>query len=475
MKGAHPACLFKNASSDNIKVWGEYQKMQPSVIEKLSRNNAFSRREFLRISTLASAGLIVGCATNPVTGRSQFMLVSETWEIQVDQQNSPHQFSTDYGTIQDTALNAYFQKVGSGMIAHTHRPQMPYSFRVLNANYINAYTFPGGSIAATRGILLSLESEAELAGLIGHELGHVNARHSAQQASKGAISQTLIGGLSAYLGTKGEGYGDLASQLGILGAGALLARYSRDNEREADHLGMTYMVQSGYGSGGFIDLMAMLNSLHKGGSTAVSLLFATHPMSQERYDTAVRMASDEFSSAKSQPLYRERYMDHTASLRKIKAAIELFEKGEEAVAKEDYTAADAALSQGLKLAPKDYAGLVIMAKCKISQEKYDQALTYSEKAKRVYPQEAQANHLSGFSKIKQKKYDEAVADFTAYETKLPGNPNTLFFRGYAYEGMDNKQKAAADYTSYLQQVTEGDKAEYAYNRLVQWGVVTQSD
>jgi predicted Zn-dependent protease len=235
------------------------------------------------------------------------------------------------------------------------------------------------------------------------------------------------------------------------------------------------MVQSGYGTNGFVQLMDMLNSLHKGGSNAVSLLFATHPMSQERYDTAIRMATNDFSAAKSQPLYRDRYMDHTASLRKIKPAIELFEKGEAAIAKEDYTAAETALTQGLKLAPTDYAGLVIMAKCKLSQEKYSQALNYSEKAKGVYPQEAQANHLSGFSKIKLKKFDEAVADFTAYETKLPGNPNTVFFRGYAYEGMGNKQKAATDYTGYLKQVNKGDKAEYAYNRLVQWGVVKQSN
>jgi len=445
--------------------------MKASLLPVFRKNNAFSRRELLQASALTAAGVITGCATNPVTGRSQLMLVSEAWEIQVDQQNSPHQFSSDYGAIQDASLNAYIQQVGSGMISHTHRPAMPYSFRGLNANYINAYTFPGGSVAATRGILLSLESEAELAALLGHELGHVNARHTAEQMSKGMLTQSIVGGLSVAIGAKSEAYGNLASQLGMLGVGALLASYSRDNEREADRLGMTYMAQSGYGTDGMVELMAMLNSLHKGGSDAVSLLFATHPMSQERYDTAVSMAGTEFSYAKTQPLHRERYMDHTASLRKIKPAVEFFEKGEEDIGKEDYTAAESALDQGLKLAPQDYAGLVIMAKCKLSQEKYDQALGYSEKAKQVYPQEAQANHLSGFAKIKQKKFDEAVADFTAYEAKLPGNPNTLFFRGYAYEGMDDKQNAATDYTSYLQQVTEGDKAEYAYQRLVLWGVV----
>jgi len=445
--------------------------MKAYIGNGIQADPAVSRRQFLQLSALASAGILVGCAANPVTGKHQFMLVSETWEIQVDQESSPHQFSSDYGAIQDTSLNQYLQKVGTAMVPHTHRPQMPYSFRGLNANYINAYTFPAGSIGITRGILLSLESEAELSALIGHELGHVNARHAAQQQSKGLLTQTVVGGLSTYIGTKGEGYGNVAAQLGMLGAGALLASYSRDNEREADSLGMAYMVNSGYGTDGFIALMAMLNSLHKGGTSAVSLLFATHPMSQERYDTAVSLAASKYSSAKPQPLFRERYMDHTASLRKIKPAIELFEKGEEAIAKENYSDAETALTQGLKQAPNDYAGLVIMAKCKLAQEKYDQALRYSEKAKKVYPNEAQANHLSGFAKIKQKKFESAVVDFTAYEQKLPGNPNTLFYRGYAYEGMDDKKNAATDYTNYLQQVTEGDQAEYAYNRLVQWGVI----
>lgn len=434
----------------------------------------YNRREFLKISALASAGLLAGCAINPVTGEKQLMLVSEDWEIQVDKQNSPHQFSSDYGTLQDEALNRYIQQVGTAMIPNTHRPKMPYSFQGVNATYINAYAFPGGSIAATRGILLSLESEAALSALIGHEMGHVNARHTARQMSKGTLLQAVAGGVGIFAASKGEAYGQIASQLGMLGAGALLARYSRDNEREADYLGMTYMVKSGYGAEGAVQLATMLNGLSKGNANAVSLLFATHPMSQERYDTAVKLANSEFSYAKGKPLYRERYMDNTANLRKLKPAIERFQQAEELMAKESYDKAAASFQEGLKLAPADYAGLVMMAKCQYMQKKYDRALTYSEQAKKAYPKEAQANHLSGLSRIQLKKYDQAVADFTSYQSKLPGNPNTIFYRGYAYEGMGNRQKSAEDYSAYLQQVTEGEQAQHAYQRLVEWGVVKQS-
>lgn len=445
--------------------------MTTFTTHRLPIQRIYSRREFLEVSALASAGFVAGCAVNPVTGQKQLMLVSEDWEIQVDRQNSPHQFSTDYGTLQDEALNRYIQQVGASMVPHTHRPQMPYSFQGVNATYINAYAFPGGSIAATRGILLSLESEAAFSGLLGHELGHVNARHTAQQMSKGMLTQAIVGGISVYAGTKGESYGQLASQLGMLGAGALLASYSRDNEREADYLGMTYMVKSGYGTEGFVQLMTMLNGLHKGKSNAVSLLFATHPMSQERYDTAVSRANSEFGHAKGKPLHRERYMDNTAGLRKLKTAIQHFQHAEELMAKGSYDKAETSFQHGLKIAPADYAGLVMMAKCQYAQKKYDQALRFSEEAKRVYPKEAQANHLSGLAKIRLKKFDQAVEDFTTYENKLPGNPNTIFYRGYAFEGMGNKQKSADDYYRYLQQVTEGDQAQYAYQRLVEWGVI----
>jgi predicted Zn-dependent protease len=285
------------------------------------KTNVITRREFFWLSSLSAAGFMAGCAANPVTGKSQLMLVSEESEIQMDKKYSPHQFSADYGTLQDKELNRYIQQVGKKMVPTTHRPHMPYSFVGVNATYVNAYAFPGGSISATRGILLELENEAEFASLLGHELGHVNARHSAQQMSKGQLTQAVVGAAAVYAGSKSSGLGDLTSTLGMIGAGALLSYYSRDNEREADALGMAYMVKTGYGSGGFVGLMGMLKSLSKHKPSSTELLFATHPWSGERYQTAVESAGGKYRYANKKPLYRQRYMDHTAKLRSIKGAI----------------------------------------------------------------------------------------------------------------------------------------------------------
>jgi predicted Zn-dependent protease len=442
--------------------------MKPVRIDNGRR--LWSRRDFLWTSSLAAAGVVTACATNPVTGQNQLMLMSEQEEVALDRQYSPQQFSADYGPVQDKALNSYLEETGKRIASLTHRPQMPYSFRVVNATYVNAYAFPGGSIAATRGILLKLEDEAELASLLGHELGHVNARHTAQQMTKGTLTQIVLGGVAAYAGSRGQIYGTLASSIGMIGAGALLASYSRENEREADDLGMQYMVRADYSPDGFVELMAMLNSMKKNEPSAFELMFATHPMSQERYDTAVA-AAQTYAYAKKNPLYKERYMDRTASLRAMAGAIEEMQKAEAAMGKKGYTLAETHLKNALAQAPEDYAGLVMMSKVQLALKKPDEAQRYARKAKEVYPQEAQALYLSGFSEIQQKNFDAAHADFAAYEKVLPGNPNAIFYQGLALEGMGRKKESGQAYYRYLQATGQGDQARYAYQRLKEWGYV----
>lgn len=434
-------------------------------------NMEMTRRKFLWLSSMSALGLAAGCATNPVTGEKQLMLVSEDQEVQMDRQYSPVQFSADLGVTQDKALNAYIDRTGKKMTAKTHRTHMPYNFHVVNATYVNAYAFPGGSIAVTRGILLSLGNEAELAALLGHELGHVNARHTAQQMSKGSLTQAIVGGLAAVAGTQGSVFGDMASQLGQVSAGALLASYSRDNEREADALGMEYMVRTGYNPQGMVGLMDVLRSLSKHDPSAIELMFSTHPMSDERYGTAVETAKTKYQADKKLPLYRERYMDNTARLRAKKGAIEEIQKGQEEMGKKQFSKADAHFRKALKKAPNDYAALVLMATSQLVQKKYTVGRQYASMAKKAYPQEARAYHLSGFAKLQTKQFEGAYQDFNQYEKLLPGNPNTIFFKGYALEGMQRIEPAAQEYNRYLQVVQQGEYAKHAYHRLKEWGYV----
>jgi predicted Zn-dependent protease len=228
------------------------------------------------------------------------------------------------------------------------------------------------------------------------------------------------------------------------------------------------MVQTGYGPEGFIGLMDMLNNLSKRKSGAADLLFATHPMSDERYQTAVSSEKTTYQYAQGQPLYKERYMDNTAKLRAISGAIEKMQQGEKALGQRNYSKAEEHFRTALKQTPSDYTGLVLMSKTMLAQKKYNDALQYAEEAKRVYPEEAQSNHLSGFANIKKKRFEAAYDDFSRYNRLLPGNPNTLFFMGLSQEGMKRYKNSAQYYYRYLQQIKEGPQAKYAYERLVQW-------
>ncbi len=430
-----------------------------------------NRRDFIRWSALAAAGWAAGCATNPVTGKSELMLVSEQDELAIDREHAPLQLSADYGVTRDRQLGDYVARTGKGLAAGTHRPQMPYRFEVVNANYVNAYAFPGGTIAATRGILLKIDNEAELASLLGHELGHVNARHTAQQMSKAALSQTLVGGASALAGGYSQALGDLTGQLGAVGAGALLASYSRDNEREADDLGLRYMAAAGYSPDGFEDLMDMLRNLNRHKASAVELLFATHPMSEERYRTAVDAIQTRYPDRAGKPIYRERYQDHTAGLRRMTGAIEAMQNGEQEMARKRYGAAEAQFQRAIKIAPRDYTANVLMAKSQYAQQRFDRAAHYAGEAGQIDPQEAQAQMIMGAARLNTGEFDAAFDNFEDCDRLLPGNPEFLFLRGLAREGAQRENEAARFYIAYLKAVQQGPHAQHAYQRLVAWGYV----
>lgn len=438
---------------------------------------ALNRRQLLKLIGLGSGVLTVGpllssCAVNPVTGRQQLMMMSESQEIDTDRQRAPYQFSEDYGVLQDNSVNAYIGRVGNELATRSHRPQMPFSFRGVNAAYINAYAFPGGSIAVTRGMLVELESEAELAALLGHEIGHVCARHSAQQASKGMIANLLMTGASVATGVAGYGGAtDLVQQLGGLGAGALLASYSRDNEREADALGMEYMVRAGYDADGMVKLMEVLNRNQQRNPSAIELMFATHPMSNERLATARQAVATTYQASRTGVVQRERYLDNTAGLRRIKPAILALQNGSTAMGKNQFPTAKEQFTAALQTAPQDYTALVMMASCQMALKDVTSAEQYARKATEVYPTEPKGHSLLAVSLINTKKYDQALQSLSEYDRLLPGNPQVIFYKGYCYEQMDKKQEAATHYHNYLQKVSSGEQAQHAYARLQSWGYV----
>ena len=427
-------------------------------------HNRITRRQML---WLLGASALSGCASSPIGGGSILVGMSEDEEKAVDKQVSPQQFSQDLGAVQDAQVNQYLSEVGQRLDANVHRPQMPYSYRVLNANYVNAYTFPGGAMGVTRGILVDLDDEAELAALLGHELGHVNARHAAQRQGTAMVAQVAVVGASII--GQAAGYGDLANLGSQLGASALLSSYSRDNEREADALGQEYMVRAGYPAHGMIGLQQLLVDQQKESPGMLQTMFSTHPMSSERRDTARQLAETKYAASNKRDVGRERFMDNTAPLRRIKPTIDACQKGETAMAGKEYGKAEERFRSALKATPRDYAANVLMAKCLSEQDKDAQAMEYAQAATRIYPQEGQAHKLAGVLALGQKDPGAAFEHLDRYDRLLPGDAGVTFLKGVSLEGMGKRQDAARQYAAYLKRSQQGKAAEYSMSRLQSWG------
>ena len=217
------------------------------------------------------------CAVNPVTGQRELMLYSEGQEIELGKQTDVEVAAT-YGVYDDKELAAYISRLGLALAAKTQRPGLPYRFAVLDSPVVNAFAVPGGSVYVTRGILAMMSSEAELAAVLGHELGHVNARHSMRR-----MSQQQLARLGLAVGSVISE--DFARYAGLAGAGlqVLFLKYSRDDENQADELGVAYARAAGYDPADMAVTFAALQRMGdlSGGGSLPGFL-STHPLTADR-------------------------------------------------------------------------------------------------------------------------------------------------------------------------------------------------
>lgn len=197
--------------------------------------------------------LLGGCAVNPVTGRSDFVMMSEQQELEMGRRYS-QEVDKESPPYADEALQAYVQQVGERVARNSHRGTLNYRFTVVDSADINAFALPGGYIYINRGLLAYLTSEAELAGVLGHEVGHVTARHSVRQQSQGMAWGML--GQAVAIGTGARVAGDLTNLVG----NAVVRGYGRDMELEADGLGAQYLARAGYDPQAMISVIRILKN-----------------------------------------------------------------------------------------------------------------------------------------------------------------------------------------------------------------------
>jgi len=220
---------------------------------------------------LVAGAVSAACVRNPATGKHELMLVSESQEIQMGQQ-ADSQVIASIGLYPDPALQSYVQGLGTRLATTSERPNLSWTFRVVDDPAVNAFAIPGGFVYVTRGILAHMTTEAELATVMGHEIGHVTARHTAHE-----MSREQVAGLGLAIGSIASSqiarYAGVASQA----LGVLFLKFSRDNENQADELGVRYSSRANYDSRQMVDVMRVLDKITAQGGGRLPEWLATHP------------------------------------------------------------------------------------------------------------------------------------------------------------------------------------------------------
>jgi predicted Zn-dependent protease len=255
---------------------------------------------------LSSAALLTGCSTNPVSGKNELALMSEAEEVQAGQQ-AHQEVLAKTPPYQNAVLQAYVNRVGQMIAAQSPRNNLHFTFTVLDDPAVNAFALPGGYIYITTELMAYLNSEAELAGVLGHEIGHVSARHNVSQAS-----WSTVGGIITTMAGEKLGNKELFNTIGELG----LTNYSRTQELEADGLGAEYLARAGYDPANMANVIATLQAYEQfTGATSDPYrdLFSTHPNNDVRLQQLISQAR-QYSRGGRDPGH-EAYLQQTDGLR----------------------------------------------------------------------------------------------------------------------------------------------------------------
>lgn len=366
---------------------------------------------------------IGGCGKNPVTGETEIQWISPEQEVAIGEQEFGYMQQAEGGPFETApSINAYVSKVGNKLAAVSDRPNLPYEFVVLNNSIPNAWALPGGKIAINRGLLIELDSEAELAAVLAHEIVHSAARHAAKQIERNMLLAAGVLGVQGLM--HDHKYEDVAVGSAAVGAGLLSLKYSRSAELEADKYGIKYMAAAGYNPYAAVCLQETFLRLSKGKNPEwLGGFLSTHPPTEERLQ-ANRIAAAKYP----QGLYWgwDAYREAIQYLTETKQAyLDLDE------------------------------GYLVL-----KQGRAQQALTLAEKGLQIAPKESYLYNLKGKAQVQLRDLQGALNSFN---TAIALNPHYFDFflqRGLLKQKLGDWRGAQAD-LQQSEQLLPSAQAEYA--------------
>lgn len=403
------------------------------------------RRALELVGCVVVAGLAGGCAVNPVTGRSELMLLSEAEELALGREAYPALVWQDGGPLQvDPVTHGYLEGIVRRLHAVSHRPGLPVDFTLHSASEPNAWAIPGHT-AMNRGLLQALENEAQFAFIMGHELGHVAARHSAQRQSRGLLAGALLGGAGAVLGREGTlgGLGELVLGVGTLGASLLLLRYDRAQELEADRLGALYMARAGYEPAEALEAHRALNRAidrylanlgHRRGEPGpLDELLSTHPRHAarlEELEAFLRAIPPGERRREGDGRWAERWHASTAPARVLAPAYAHYDRARQALGRRARDVARSELAAARRLA-EQAPFWALEGVLDLAEHRFGEARASFGRALTLYPGYQPALHGLGLVEAAEGRWGAAAAWFAESLRLRPGYTPSEYLLGVA--------------------------------------------
>lgn len=407
---------------------------------------------FILLTTLLSLSLS-GCGTNPVTKKREIQFVSEAKEIAIGQQNySPARQSQGGDYIIDPELTAYVKSVGDKLAAVSDR-KLPYEYVVLNDSVPNAWAMPGGKIAFNRGLLYELNSEAELAAVMGHEMIHAAARHGAKSMERGIFMQGAM--IAVGIGAQNTDYANLIVGGAQLGAQLTMSKYGRDAESESDLYGMQYMKKAGYDPAAAVTLQETFVRLSADRKTNwLEGLFASHPPSPER------VAANKITLAKlgtGGEWGKEIYTQKTAKLKATQSAYKAYDEAVKALSgkegEKNIEKAKTLVKQAIAGEPREARFQELLGDIALTEKKPQEALGFYDKAIKMQPDYFKPHIQSGIALFNMGKKTEAEPFLKRANELLPTAP------AHALLGQIAEERGQADLALQHYQVAAGSNSD----------------
>lgn len=453
---------------------------------------------------------ILSCAINPVTGEKEFMLVSEGEEISLGNEIYPNILWGEEGgggVYKDKELENYLRNIIMRVHSVSHRPNLPVDFVIQNSSIPNAWAIPG-HVSITRGLLAGIDNEAQFSFIMGHEMGHVAARHSAKKVTWNILMQIGIGATSAFI-KEGRSEQELLLGLGVVGASLLLLKYDRGQELQADRLGVLYMARSGYDPNEAVAAHKNLDKAvkeylsHLGKSREESVLgdlLSTHPRTQIRLDEVRNMIQTlEPYKIQGDGRFGSPFMARTARIREIQKAYLKYDDAVRALRDKNIKKAEEDLSSAMRMNQDQAPFWNLSGLIHIQQRRYDEAerdfktamqkdpdyqpayhglglryylnnqdntaLGYFEKSLKLYPQHPGSNYYSGVIYYKNRNYRKAIEHLDTFAGFSPKHPEVHGYLGLSHDNLSELENAVKEYRAQVKVNSTNEMGRTAKTRL----------